>query len=188
MRRPIVVLTVTATAFACAGHPSTRSSDPTLAPATSVTAASTTTQDPKAAVLAAVDSYWRIWLSANNPPNPNDQRLVEVLGGAALEQTLSSMRMRLAAHELIRLPAHALFRHAIERIAWNSGGTVARVRECVVDDSQLVAASGAILNGATATYELEKTLARGVNGGWRIVLSVQRAKWPGVAGCALSAP
>jgi hypothetical protein len=181
MRRPIVVLTVTATAFACAGHPSTRASDPTLAPATSVTSAPTTTQDPKAAVLAAYQRFWQVWLEANNPPNPTDPRLAEVDTGAQLERDRAEISRNRAAGITFKkaTPSRADHRAFVLRLA----GASALLEDCSLDDGVVVSrSSGSVINADVITYLWRVTIVK-KGGLWKVADNTRLGKWRGANNC-----
>jgi hypothetical protein len=136
-------------------------------------------------VQATVDRYWLIWFKANDPPNPSDARLDSVLEGNALALTRHAMSDRLAKHEVVRLPPQSIFSHRTETLSIVRPGALADLKECVVDDSQLIDAdSGKVVNGSTATFEFDETLERNGRSPWRISLSQTDHEWMGVAGCA----
>ena len=142
--------------------------------------------DDNAAVLAALDRYWVVWLAANNPTNPDDPKLPSVLSGEALSQTQDNMRSRLALGQVIEMAPDPKFRHFVEGASTTNIGVIL-VTECVVDDTLLVeVASHRIVNDAIATYELVKTISADGQGILTISKSVRQSRWDGVAGCALS--
>ncbi|MEZ5209294.1 MAG: hypothetical protein R2690_20500 [Acidimicrobiales bacterium] len=59
--------------------------------------------DEEAAVLDAVDGYWRTWLAANDPPDPDHPDLEKYATGAALER----MRQSIAENKAVGYVARA---------------------------------------------------------------------------------
>jgi hypothetical protein len=141
--------------------------------------------DPTRDVVTAIELYWTVWRAINNPPAPDDSRLTVVLEGEALTQVMSQLRTRASENQAVVLPQSSIFIHRTDRVDLGVDGTHATATECVVDDSQLIdRSSGAVLNGAIATYELVKTLRLRPDGRWRISLSSQVSRSEGVSGCA----
>ncbi len=104
-RGTIVVLTFTALAAAVASACAGQSRTSRLAPATSFTApASTAAPDPTSEVLAAYQEFWRVWLEANDPPNPDDPNLEKVRYRCTTRRRSMSDRSATRGDEAIRLP------------------------------------------------------------------------------------
>ena len=164
-------------------------SDPpstTSTPDTTIAPPDTTHADPKAEVRALLERYWPIWLAANNPPNPDDPHLKDVLSGDALATTTSKIRERAKAGQSIRLAENGRFKHQLIVATTPADPNKFTAIECVIDDTQLVdTATGNLINGATATYELLRDFVRDASGNWTINKSRQQSRTDGVAGCGL---
>lgn len=159
----------------------TAPTDPTVAPP------ETTPDGPIRAeeIGELLDHYWSVWLTANNPPNPDDPRLRDVLVGSALEITVSKVRERADAHQAIVLPGSGPPRHGLLLTSPGSDPNHVGAVECVVDNTILIdSSSGAIINDATATYEILVDLERDSSGTLRISRRVQQARSEGATGCA----
>jgi hypothetical protein len=179
MRRPIVVLTVAALASACAGHTSPEAGPPTTSTARATT---TTAPDPKAAVLAAYQRFWDVWLAANNPPNPNDPRLAEVDAGAQLAGARQSIRRHQDLHQRVVLPKPTRYVHNAAVTLLNPGAT-ATVIDCAIDDSMLVSSSGRVLDASVQTQLIDADMVR-EGGRWKVSYTRFVKKWAGVGSCA----
>jgi hypothetical protein len=181
MRRSIVVLTIAALASACAGHSSPQAGPDTTATGSATPATSTTAPDPKAAVLAAYQRFWQVWLAANNPPNPNDPRLAEVATGSELRTVQLSIGNKVINGTYTRLPPHARYRHEPTVISTRESRVV--IRDCQIDDSQIVVrATGRIVNGDVVTELLTSTVVR-FSGRWRVESVRETREWRGVHSC-----
>jgi hypothetical protein len=176
---PIVVaLAVTATA--CAGRAHDRTApDPT----TGTTSAPTTrAPDPTAAVLAAYQEFWRVWLEANDPPNPNDPNLEKVDTGAQLTHDRAAITRHLTSGEVIRLPAKSKYVHrAAATLLRRAENAV--VLDCAIDDAIVsVAETGRVVDASVQTQLISADMV--LEGGrWKVVDTRFVHVWPGVVPC-----
>jgi len=158
----------------------------TGAPATDSSLDSTTTvpapTDVEQAVLAAYQEFWRVWLRANNPPNPDYPDLAKVATGAELETVRTAIRKKILDGTYTRLPEGSHYRHRPALSGFDGSGN-ATVTDCAFDDAQLVEAStGEIVNGDTATQIIVGNLSN-VEGEWRVLdIDVKRQR-PGDISC-----
>jgi hypothetical protein len=183
MRRSVVVLTVAASAFACAGHTTTRSMGPTVGSATSITAASTTTEDPKAAVLAAYQRFWQVWRQVNDPPNPSDVRLAKVATNGELELLRNQVTANKAKGYAFRSaqPSHARHR-VIQLIVEGAKGTI---EDCALDDGVVIErTTGRVINADVVTY-LWRVQLLNQGGQWKVADNTRVNKWRGASDCGL---
>jgi hypothetical protein len=157
------------------------------APATSMTtstttAPSTTRPDPTAAVLAAYQRFWQVWLEANNPPNPNDPALAEVDTGAQLARDRAAIAENLRQGIEFRQaqPSHARHRPVILSIAAH-----AVIQDCAIDDGVVVdRATGNVVNADVVTYLWRATLTR-QGGLWKVSDYTREGRWTGATDCGL---
>ena len=145
-----------------------------------------TRSDVKGEVRLLLDRFWPIWLAANNPPDPKDPHLTEVLSGDALAVSISKIQERAAAGQALSLPASANFEHQLFTSTMSPDPNRFTGVECVVDDIQVIdRTSGAVVDGSTATYEILRDFVRDDLGRWTISRSRQQSRLEGVGGCAL---
>jgi hypothetical protein len=154
---------------------------PTVGSATSITAASTTTEDPKAAVLAAYQRFWQVWQEVNDPPNPNDPRLAEVDTGAQLVRDRAQISGNLTAGVAFKKASPSRANHRTVVITATPARVV--VEDCSLDDGVVVnRASGAVVNADVVTYLWRVTLvSRG--GLWKVEDNTRLGKWRGSNDC-----
>ncbi len=156
----------------------------TGAPATDSSLDSTTTvpapTDVEQAVLAAYQEFWRVWLRANNPPNPDYPDLAKVATGAELETVRTAIRKKILDGTYTRLPEGSHYRHrpALEKMT-EAG---ASVRDCAVDDSQIVDAAGHLVNDDVLTQLLISTVTRSGES-WQVVSVHEQQQWLGDVEC-----
>jgi hypothetical protein len=138
--------------------------------------------DPTSAVLAAYQQFWRVWLEANDPPNPNDPNLQKVDTGAQLAGAKATISEHLRRGQVVRLPAHSRYRHTAT--ATLAGGTTeASVIDCAIDDSQLLdGTTGRILDGTTETQLIYADMQL-LAGRWKVSGIRFMKKWQGVRRC-----
>jgi hypothetical protein len=171
---------VEADAGGAAPAPDTRSTETTPAPITTSTAA----LSPEDEVLAAVDGYWRTYFEANDPPDPNHPGFDRYFTGEAKAKSVGNASERRSAGLVVRLPPSTASRSESEVVSIDP--QVAVVRNCVVDDSQLLDATTArVLNGSVVTSLLTLNLEH-VDGTWKVASNFEEQRWDGVAGCGLS--
>ena len=160
------------------------------ADATSTTVEPSTTSEPvppstapteEAAVLAAVDGYWRTYFEANDPPDPNYAGLASYSEGQALGITRENAARRRTLRQAVRRSTSTLFERSTALVALH--GDEAEVKDCVVDGSQLVdVPSGVVLNDAVNTVRFRFSLDR-IGGQWKVVESVVVESLPDHASC-----
>jgi hypothetical protein len=184
----LIILTATASlASACAGGDDSRATrgparttKPSAAP---TTLATTGGSDPATAALAAYQRFWKVWVAANDPPNPDDPEIADVETGHQLTGTIQAIQDKRALGEVVRLPPHSRYRHnATVQIA--SNGTVAAVSDCAVDDSILSnAATGQIIDNQIETQMIAATMTLTPQG-WKVLDTRYLKTWPGVVSCS----
>jgi hypothetical protein len=182
-RRSVVVLTITALAAAVASacaEPTRSSTAPATrpAPATSRPAP----PDPTRSVLAAYQEFWRVWLEANDPPDPNDPDLAKVDTGPQLAGARATIARHRARGEVVRLPPHSAYAHHA-RVALFASGTRATVIDCAIDDSMLVvAATRQVLDDSIQTQLIDADLVLEA-GRWKVASTRFVKTWTGGTRC-----
>lgn len=138
--------------------------------------------DEEAAVLDAVDGYWRTWLAANDPPDPDHPDLEKYATGAALERMRQSIAENKAKGTRFVEPANSRYRHEYSVVELSSLRAV--VVDCLRDDWQIVASdSGEIVNNEQSTQRL-RTTVEVTEGSWKVTSNEREAEWPGIADCS----
>lgn len=134
-------------------------------------------------VRVAYEAASRAFIGAAAVPDPDSPLLAQTHTGPMLEQrhnTLVSLKLDGRA---IRYPDPTQYRIRVTDIAVD--GDVARLTACVVDDGERIeVTTGQVLASGTGTVEWTAALRR-VDGSWRLAERVERARWEGVAGCAV---
>ena len=138
--------------------------------------------DEEAAVLEAVDGYWRTWLAANDPPDPDHPDLEKYATGAALERMRQSIAenkakgVRIVAGSTSTAEAH----RATVLVQEHGNATV---RDCSTDDLlQLRMADGAVVDDSVVTRLLTYELV--LDGGtWKITSNEEEGQWDGRVQC-----
>lgn len=191
MRRLIVVAVLPAAALAMACR-STVADPPTsttsLAPAsTSTSTASTSTTTTAAttseqAVLAAYQAYWDTWLAANDPPDPDHPGLARYYTGTSLERARASIAANQARGVVLRLPPNTQYEH--DAVVRYVDGDRAIIDDCAVDDGQVLAADGTVVDDSVVTEHLEVMLSWD-GSHWRVADVRLVQEWEGVTGCVL---
>ncbi|MCB1262480.1 MAG: hypothetical protein KDB33_19120, partial [Acidimicrobiales bacterium] len=134
--------------------------------------------DEEAAVLEAVDGYWRTWLAANDPPDPDHPDLEKYATGAALEQARSETSRKAAEGLATRIPSDSAYGHSLSDPSIN--GTQSSVTDCAVDDLlQVNTATGVVLNDAVVTELLTINLTKDADQ-WRVESIDRIQQWQGV--------
>jgi hypothetical protein len=171
----LMLVVVGATVLAAACNTGTETGE--LTPATSTVAVAPTTgprvatpaseaDSEEAAVLAAVEGYWRTILAANDPPDPDHPDLEKYMTGPALETSRANVEERRSLGQAIRLPERPAFRTSTSTVKVD--GHSAFVKDCVVDDSVLYdVPSDLVLNSRVRTF-LFSMLLRGDGETWRV--------------------
>ena len=167
---------------ACAGHHG--SAAPATSATTTSTAAPTTSRpDPTAAVLAAYQRFWQVWLEANDPPDPNDPALAEVASGPqlALEKAQIARNLQGGVAFVPARPSHAQHRPSVVDLSAHR----ATVVDCALDDGVVVArATNTVLNADVVTYLWRATLTN-KGGRWKVTDNTREGKWSGASDCDL---
>jgi hypothetical protein len=172
-------LTIAATA--CAGHTHSSATTTTRRPSGTSVVSTTRPADPTSAVLAAYQQFWRVWLEANDPPNPNDPNLEKVAADGELETIRSAIADKVIHGTLTTLPNGSRYHH--QAIVTALVGPQATVRDCHIDDSQIVrAADKQVVNGDVVTELLTSHLERSQSQ-WRVVSVREEREWKGVRRC-----
>ena len=166
---------------------STTTSSTTTTAAPDTAAATSTTPAPvgdEAEVRATIDRYWEAWFAATgNPPDPTNAELNAVLSGEALLRIVGGIEQWQRDGKYVQLPPETQFSREVVLVEFDSSG-VATVRECVIDDTELVdATTGEVSGSGTSSTTFVKTLNR-IEGTWRITTSIATGKVEGGSGCA----
>ncbi len=167
---------------ACGTSDPARQASPTTGPGdTHASPATTQPDDSTRAVLAAYQLFWRIWLAANNPPNPNFPGLAQVAVNPELATARASIESKQNAGDFSRLPAKSRYRHdaAVRSLQLES----AIVDDCAVDDIEVVhALDDSVVNNAVETQQIVGYLFR-VDGTWRVSNIDIAKRWSGASKC-----
>lgn len=184
----VAVSLAAATVAGCSGDDEGSRPTPSTTPrSTSTTGQATTTSEttgpstPEEAVLAAVDGYWQSFLDANNPPNPDHPGLARYRTGEALRVAVENVRERQQLGHYVRLPEDSVFSRRTGVIEQGLEST--QVRDCVVDDSELVEiGSEVVLNSEVETSRYLLTL-RLEDGHWKVAEVLLEGQWDGETEC-----
>ena len=118
-------------------------------------------------MLDAYQEFWRVWLKANNPPNPDDPDLARVATGAELDTVRASIHASLETGTMTRLPTESRYHHRAAVLTVSA--ITATVTDCALDDAQIVVQrTGQVLNGEVATHAIAAEL-RHVDNRWRVL-------------------
>lgn len=181
------------TAASCGSDPETTDPTSTTAgtsvvktepPATSGSTSTTTTPSgDEAEVRAVIDRYWDAWfIAAGNPPDPTNAELNAILTGDAAQRIIGGIERWQKNGEYVRVPDGSIYSRTITSVAFEPDG-VAVVRECIVDDTELVlAATGEVVDSELATLKLRTTLSKFPEG-WRITTTNTEERLDGIAAC-----
>ncbi len=151
-------------------------------PTTTKPQRTTTTTNPDEAAVRRVAEEWHaaaLRLAAN--PDPADPALRRYLTGDLLGRYEADLARRAKDGLVVRAPPDSVAKYTIEEVRVT--GDSATLRECSIDDLLLVSKkSGEVLDDEVVTSELE-TVAKKVNGDWRLARRMTRREWKGVARC-----
>ena len=153
-------------------------------PQTSASTSSTTTAPTgdEAEVRAVIDRYWPAFLAATMDPDPENPELKAILQSDAAIRILGAIEDLRNNGQRVVQPDPSVFAHEITSVTFD-GPDRAVVKECVIDDLQIVVtATGQIVNGAVTTSEYTSTVVRD-EGVWRISTSEQTTRLEGVHDC-----
>jgi hypothetical protein len=175
----VALATVVASACAASRTPAAAPSSST----TTTTRSTTTTTDATSAVLAAYQQFWRVWLEANDPPNPNDPNLEKVATGSQLR--LERQQIARNRDQGVRFkkakPSRADHRLAVLRLSRSD----AVVQDCSLDDGVVRdATTGRVVNANVVTYLWNARLKQ-EGGRWKVDVNTRLGMWPGVSDCGL---
>jgi hypothetical protein len=158
------------------------STTPATTPTTTVAVVPTGTDEEQ--IRATIDTYWKEWLKARNPPDPASAALLAQVTGPQRDREIRSLQKMAALGQAGRLPPDPSFRHDIVSVAVTGESAVAM--ECVVDDVVLFdVETGNALNDEVVTYVFRTTLVR-TDGRWLINDSRTQREEPGVKECTLA--
>ncbi len=157
-------------------------------PAASTTASSAptpttlSTAEIERAVLDAYLAGWEAKRVSNDPPDPEFPALAETHTGPALEQAVQNRKAFLVTGRVGRFPEDSVAERQAEVVSVEPDEAV--VRDCSVDDSQIViAATGEVVNDLVATVLFEGSMVV-EDGRWKLRSLKVVEEWEGVAGCA----
>jgi hypothetical protein len=130
------------------------------------------------AVVAAVVGYWDAVTRADY--SEASALLERNAAGAAHARSSEVLSSRRALGQSVRFPVGSVSRHDLEVITIE--GDQARVRDCAVDDTQLIdVASGGVLNDRVSTYLWHLVLRK--TDGWRVESAEVVRQWEGSVEC-----
>lgn len=184
MGRVLLAVGVVAFVAACASEdaPTTADAASSSSSTTTATSAPPTTVDEEAAILTAVDGYWKTIRDSSNPADPSHPGFDRYFTGEALEHSKSVTSDRLSQGHAVRLPHDSAYRHSPQIVVLETDR--AEVRDCAVDDSVLFdVETGQILNDDVVTFDWSLVLRR-VNSSWRVSSASVIAQWEGATSCA----
>lgn len=147
------------------GTPPPATAPPATQP-TSTTPPATEPISDEAAITQTIDGFWKTWLAANDPPNPDHPDLQRYMTGAALETAVSSIRNARSLSQTRSLPPDSVFSATVTEVVVS--GDTATAAVCLVDDGLVVdAPSGKVLNDRVSTSKVNVRLKR-TSDGWRV--------------------
>jgi hypothetical protein len=132
-------------------------------------------------VLAAYEESWRIWIDANDPPNPNHPGIAEHFQGTSRDRLLKQIESNLASGLSFRLPKPSQISFRPETVAVQ--GSTAVLVGCVVDDGLVVdTVSGAVVNDRVVARRVRASLVQ-EEGRWKLSDEVYLHEWIGADRC-----
>ncbi len=139
--------------------------------------------DPTRAVLAAYQEFWRVWLEANDPPDPNDPDLARVSTGGQLALSRREIERNRSSDVVFRLASPSRADH--KPVMLEMTASTATIRDCSLDDGVVVdRTTGKVLNADVVTYLWKVTLIR-QGGRWKVEDNTRVGKWQGESDCGL---
>lgn len=162
-------------------QPATTGSSGTNPPPTSTTTTGPPTSEDEVAVRAVFDRYWPAFLDATMNPDPEHPVLQSVLTGEARTRILGAIAAMKRDGERVVQPPNSVFAHEIVSLEFTEVDR-ATVRECVVDDLQIVGANGAPIDDEVGTSEYTSHLVL-LDGEWRISYREATNTVDGAHGC-----
>ena len=133
-------------------------------------------------VLDAYLEGWAAYAAANDPADPTFPGLEATRTGPALAQAVDSVAAFQASGRVGRFPDDSIAEHRAEVVSVS--GDRATVRDCSIDDGQIVVAeTGEVVNDLVATHLFEASMVRD-GGRWKLESLNLADRWEGVAGCA----
>ena len=166
------------------GEPAAVGQAPTSSTASPAVATSTTVDraESEKKVLDAYRAGWEAKRLSNDPPDPEFPGLAETHTGPALEQAVANRRAFQATGRVGRFPENSIAESRLEVLSL--GPDEAVVRDCSVDDGQIVvAATGEVVNDLVGTVLFEGTMVV-EDGRWKLRSLKVIEEWEGVTGCA----
>jgi len=158
----------------------------TGAPATDSSLDSTTTvpapTDVEQAVLAAYQEFWRVWLRANNPPNPDYPDLARFYTASQLQGARASIAGHKARGELVVLPPNSKYSHHASAQVLGDG-TKATIADCAIDDSIVEKTGTAEVINDDLVAQLVAAEMTLTESGWKVSSITFLKDWPGETEC-----
>jgi hypothetical protein len=155
---------------------------PSTTGSTEPTSTTASTAEIKQAVLDAYLAGWKAKHVSNDPPDPEFPALAETHTGPALDQAVENRQAFQVTGRVGRFPEDSIAERRAEVVS--VGAEEAVVRDCSVDDSQIViAATGEAVNDLVATVLFEGSMVV-EDGQWKLRSLKVVEEWEGVAGCA----
>ncbi len=178
VKRAMVATVVTASLLAACSTGDDGGSGTTTRPK-----ATHTTMSPDEAAVRKVAEEWRqALLRLGRNPNSEDPDLRRYLTGDLLGRYQADIARQAKEAVVVRAPRNSVTKYTIEQVRVD--GDTATLQECSVNDLVVVSKrTGKVLNDEVKTREL-KTVAKKVNGQWKLSMRSTSREWQGVAGCA----
>jgi hypothetical protein len=167
------------------GEPAAVGEAPSASTTASTAPTSTTSSraETEQAVLDAYHAGWDAYTAASDPADPEFPGLAETSTGPALQQAQEQLTAYQITGRVGRYPQGSIAEHRAEVVSVR--GDEATVRDCNIDDGQLViAATDEVVNDLVATVLFEASMVV-EDGRWKVRSLKVVEKWDGVAGCAL---
>ncbi len=133
-------------------------------------------------VLAAYLASWEAWDAASDPADPDHPALAETHSGPALTAAAEQLEAWKATGRVVKYPDNSITEYRPEVASLD--GDEALVRDCNIDDTQIViAATGEIVNDQVVSTLAEASMVM-EDGRWKLRSLKVVESWEGVAGCA----
>lgn len=168
----------------CKGDNGGESSETTTTAAPTTTEAPTTTlsgpEQDAAAVKAAVQRFWDVYLVSLESPDPADPSIGTVAAGAALTKVQTYLTQLRDQQRYVRRSNPGPLELAVGDPLVQ--GDHATVFDCVVDDAATYGPGGTVLDDSVSGRQYSTDLARS-NGAWLVVKHEQQVASPDLSIC-----
>ena len=155
---------------------------PSTTASTAPTAITMSRAEIEQEVLDAYLASWEAWDAATDPADPDHPGLGQTNTGPALEAAVDQITAWKASGRVARDPQNSISEHRAEVVS--VGDAEAMVRDCSIDDGQVViAATGEVVNDLVETNLFEASMVV-EDGRWKVHSLTVVNTWEGVAECA----